>query len=533
MLARDLAALGCSRWHCRKAAKRACDAPVSRGESRESSLLIAGGGTVVIILLIVGAFTVARSDFIESFPAYWPGPHLAEYLASDRYSTCRDLPLPADTGGLGRIEFDDRDNLWINGQNSNSIAFGWREALHSEGYKRFKNLDIGPAGASNTARVPRGLLERIKSKSAYTVMTMDADGNLWVLEQTWYRHYGSIASRVIEMTSASGFSQRKSFVVPRRVFGVAADPSGNIWVTSPYKNVPYSIGGGGGHPYVNGFRPEDLTELEAPSDHSKQQALIINGWPFGVASDKSGNLWIANGKSDSDNVIELNATSIRGGERTFSVPGNPYGVAVDRHDNVWLTGKFPREEVVELAHETGPRVARTLHIPSSALGIAFDPANNLWVADFRRTGSNLTEFLADSDYRATRGYTVEGSPFALAFDKSGDLFAGVAGCPEDRIAKLSKSGHYAEEVSYRLDGRPYGVAVDAKGNVWATVAYEPTSEVTEFTRSTDYSRKRTLKVAGYRAIGIDRQANVWVESFDYVETATLTGMWPPWRHSYQ
>lgn len=351
-------------------------------------------------------------------------------------------------------------------------------------------------------------------------ITMDRKGNLWVAEPIGPFYFPAGPNNVIELTSASRFSERKSFAVPRRVFGVAVDRSDNIWVTSPYKNLPYSEEVRQGN-----FRPEDITRLEAASNYSAQKTSIVPGWPFGVASDSAGNIWTANGgKSDSDNVIELLASSGHTTQKLFSVPGIPYGVAVDKHDNVWLTGRFQGYGVVELAHDANYKVSRTLKIPEPGMGIAFDRADNLWVADFQHHDSNVVQFLARSGYRDHRSYTVEGSPFALAFDSSDNLWAAAAGCPRDRIVELPRAASYGKEISYPVDGRPYGVAVDAKNNVWAAVADEPRLEVTEFSRSARYSPTRRFVAPATSAIGVDSHENVWLQSYEYVEEDTLTGV---------
>lgn len=625
----------------RKKLSALCSQNRARSVSKDRRRYVLGG--TLIALSILASFTTVRSDFVASFPAYWPEPHLSEFLASSAYTTCKDVTLPEDTGTLGQIEFDSSDDLWITGQKSSSISFGLMEALANEKYTRWRTFDLGPVAftldhegdiwALWSLNTPKELLEITKSSSYtnhihYTVpspsvpldvavdsgdnvwipsltegpavqrdlivlakkdayskptrfsmpcpvrqvvindagqlfasvdfqdsalvelaqtdsgwvctraiatyagtqttgpplISIDSKDNVWTLGQSWLTHYYSDPSQVIELTSASGFSQRKTFTIPRRVFGLTTDRDDDVWVTSPFKNVPYSVGGGGGHPYVYGFRPEDVTKLDAVSGYSKQKALVVPGWPFGIATDRSGNIWIANGAADSDNVVELLASAGFAKQKTFDVPGNAYGIAVDSRSNVWVTGRFTDYNAVELSQKTGNGIARKLRIPGRAQGIAFDPDDNLWIADFQHTESNLIQFLAGSDYRETHRYTVKGSPYALAFDKSGNLWAAVAGCPQDRIAQLLKPSDYANEISHPVDGRPYGVAVDVSGNVWAAIATEPKSEVRKFARSAGYSQSRRFEIPGYRTFAVDSRGNVWVQSFDYVETDALTGV---------
>jgi DNA-binding beta-propeller fold protein YncE len=470
---------------------------------------------------------------------------LLELSKSSSYMTQSDVPVLSTLLPLA-IAADYSDNLWIAGfpfqtgplnseviklakkdgyTNPEEFSQGTiaRELAISRSGDLFATVDpkftVDPKGSVIELKQEGSQLLNVRTLATGNI-TMDRRDNLWVAEPIGPLYYPAGPNKVIELTSASRFLERKSFAVPRRVFGVAVDRSNNIWVTSPFKNLPYVVEG----PQRN-FRPEDITRLEAASNYSAQKTSIVPGWPFGVASDSAGNVWTANGrKSDSDNVIELLASSGHTTQKFFSVPGTPYGVAVDKHDNVWLTGRFQGYGVVELAHDANYKVSRTLKIPEPGMGIAFDRANNLWVADFQLHDSNVMQFLARSGYRDHRSYTLEGSPFALAFDSLDNLWAAAAGCPRDRVVELLRAASYRKEVSYPVDGRPYGVAVDAKNNVWAAVADEPRLELTEFSRSAGYSLTRRFEVPGNPAIGIDSQENIWLQSFESVEDNTLTGV---------
>lgn len=629
--------------------------PLRRPSSTTASRSVANRMTL-IALLILCTFSTANSDGVPGFaPAYWPGPHVAEFSASSTYSSCRNIPLPADPGAnVGRIWFDENDNLWITRDKIDPTAFRLKEALAAKKYTQFKSFDFGNIGlpprwpvgpfafdhernlwalggqlntpgskdlvevlksssytkyihhsipadfpidiavdhadnvwissfapgpadlrrdvfvlkkrdgyreatrfsspcaaarlvtdqagqvfasvdAGDSAvmqliRTDSGLVCKrtvpdISNKPGPAAIRMDSEGNLWALWWSSQLHY-SPPSQVIELTSASDFSQRKTFTIPRRVFGLTTDRRNDVWLTSPYPDVGYV----GGAPPVQSTRrlppqptPEpDVTRLEAFSNHSRQKTYRVPGWPFGIAGDRSGNIWIANGGSDSGSVIELPASGDYSNQKTFDVPGNPYGIAVDSRSNVWVTGNFPGYNVAEVSH-AGRGLARKLQVPGRAQSIAFDPDDNLWVADFQPGEFKLIQFLAGSNYRQSRHYSVKGNLFALAFDRAGNLWAAVAGCPQDRIANLIKSSGYQNEISYPVEGRPYGVAVDGQGNVWAAVAVEPKSEVKEFARSAGYSQIRSFEITGESPFAVDSRGDVWVQSFDYVETEGLTG----------
>ena len=587
-----------------------------------------------ILFLFVGA---GQCDGVASYPAYWPGAKVDEFLASSAYLTCREIALPPDLTAVGQINVDPESNLWISGMSSPGVGAGLVQAVASRNYKQFRRLMPGerpgafafdnegnlfaltgtlnapwankqvrellkttsyekeidftvpsggvpldlsldssgnvwiPSLSNMTSALEREVIQLSKGNNysqaqklsvacavrqlvlgrAGVIMAstddrnslielkkidgsllcprvlaeqpdiakiaLDFDDNLWILTQAapsiWFT-----SNRVLELTKDSQFSQQKTLAIPLRVFGIAVDQHDNVWTTSPFKNVPYSMGGSGNHA---GPRSEDITKLVASSGYSQLEPLVVPGWPFGIVTDHSGNLWIANGKPDSGNVLEILPSGST--NRTLSVPGRPYGIAIDAEGNPWVTGSFAGYDVAQLARDKGYSVALKLRTPGRALGIAFDPSNNLWAADFDHSESNLIEFSFRSNYVDSRPYTITGSPFALAFDSSANLWAAAASCPKDRIVELSKYDDYTKETSYPVDGRPYGVAVDSKGNVWAAVASEPKAEVIEFARETGYRKSRTLKVPAYGTMAVDRSGNVWVHSFDYVETRSLSG----------
>jgi streptogramin lyase len=350
-------------------------------------------------------------------------------------------------------------------------------------------------------------------------ITVDAHGDLWTLGQS----PSQPQNRVVEFLSSSGYQQKKHFPIPRRVFALALDRSGNAWVTSPYKNVPYSIPGRPRGQAPIKVATENLTQLDAASGYSKQASFSLPGWPYGIAIDGSGNIWIANGQGYRENVIELLASSRYAQRKIYSVVGEPFGVAVDSGGNVWLTGSFPGCSIVELARNRNYAVARRLqvHAAGNPSALAFDHAGNLWVAD-PASGYGVVEFLADTNFRDSRAYFIRGDPYALAFDSAGDLWVAADGCPKDRLIELLKPANYKQQRSFAVTGRPYGVAIDARDNVWVSIASVPLFEVTRFSHSNGYTKLTKVELsAGSEAVGIDSHDNIWLQSYDYIEVQGL------------
>ena len=467
--------------------------------------------------------------------------NLFELMHDTDFTTRLDIEAP--DGHPVDIAIDGSDNLWIPVQdgpypNARQVL----KFTHGQGYAnpiafRF-DLWSNRLLASRTGPMftfaQRGLVELVSHDAtlepqrtlppAGGAITLDSKENLWGLQGNWQ----ITSNEVVELISASNFKQQQTFMVPRRVFGLAISPLGDVWVTSPEHNAPYAVSWG--HP--SGFRPENMTRLEAGSGYSKESTAIVPGSPYAVTSDSTGNIWTvapdpnAVMGADTSEIIELVAASGYSRQQVFNVPGQPYGIAIDKRGNVWLAGYyFPNySSVIELAREKNYTIGRMLHLMPGQLALAFDPQGNLWATDFLNHQDNLIE-LAAPDYRPVRQATVDGHAFALAFDASGNLWVATAGCPRNRLVELLKASDYSKEVSFPIDGRPYGVAVDAKGNVWASVAEMPKSQVTELTASNRYAPSLHFEVpAGSAAIGVDHSENVWLQNYDYSELRPFSSL---------
>ncbi|MEJ2288843.1 MAG: hypothetical protein P8Y02_09410, partial [Deinococcales bacterium] len=106
-------------------------------------------------------------------------------------------------------------------------------------------------------------------------------------------------------------------------FGVAADPSGNIWITNHYGDT--------------------VTELPA-GNYTTPVVYAGSSYdfvmPIGIAVDANGNIWITSNHGNA--VTELPAGDFTrpvvysGSNYGFS---DPFGVAVDPDGNIWITNE--------------------------------------------------------------------------------------------------------------------------------------------------------------------------------------------------
>jgi streptogramin lyase len=245
-------------------------------------------------------------------------------------------------------------------------------------------------------------------------MALDVQGNVWIANEQTNLNSGS--GDVTELNS-SGQTLATGITGGGINFplGVAADTNGNMWFAD--------------------YGDSKVTLLSSSGSAISSSA----GWggtslafPVALAVDSSHNAWVAN----QGGLLPITKISADGSQVTnYNCDCNgASGVATDQSGNVWIANYYGNSisEVntcgtLEIDAATGGGVLRPQ-------GIAVDGAGTVWVANFQ--GNSLSELGGSSSaapgtfLSPTSGFGTDASlldPYGLAIDASGNLWVSNAG----------------------------------------------------------------------------------------------------------
>ncbi|MFI6473028.1 SMP-30/gluconolactonase/LRE family protein [Streptomyces sp. NPDC050516] len=292
-------------------------------------------------------------------------------------------------------------------------------------------------------------------------------------------------------------------------YDVTVDKNGNLYIAdrnnhrirkvTPNGNIT-TIAGDGQAGYVSDGGPAVATRLH---------------YPGGVAVDDAGNVFIADTYNHRIRKVTPNGniTTVAGnGEAGYVSDGGPaiatrlhypYGVAVDRSGNLYIADHYnhrirkvtPNGNITTVAgngdagyvSDGGPAISTRLHYP---VAVAVDGDGNLYIADrhnhrIRKVTSN--GIITTVAGNGTAGYVSDGGPaigtrlhypWGLALDEAGSLYIGDG--HNHRVRKVTSDGVITTvagtgTAGYVDDGGPaaatrlfypYGVALDRAGNLY-------------------------------------------------------------------
>ncbi len=348
-------------------------------------------------------------------------------------------------------------------------------------------------------------------------VAVDADGNLYIADTRNSRIRRVTPGGTITTVAGNGtvgYSGDGGAATSAQLFfpyGVAVDAAGNMYIGDNGNHrirrvtpggIITTVAGNGNGGYSGDGGAATSAQLELP---------------FGVAVDAAGNLYVADAgnhrirRVTPGGIITTVAGNWTGG---YSGDGGaatsaqlffPYGVAVDAAGNLYIADRdnnrirrvTPGGIITTVAGNgtqgySGDGGAATGAQLNGPRGVAVDDARNLYIADYgnsrirRVTPGGIITTVAGN---GTQGYSGDGGaatsaqvcqPVGVAMDDTGNLYIGDVG--NSRIRRVTPggiittvagngtpgySGDGDAATSAQLRG-PYGVAVDATGRIYFT-----------------------------------------------------------------
>ena len=225
-------------------------------------------------------------------------------------------------------------------------------------------------------------------------IAFDSEGNMWVSDFDGYLYRYDAASL------ASSGTPTPAVTIDATAYGggvgLAFDASGNLWTADFAANR------------LLGYSPAQLTADGAPTP-----AVIIttNGTslvnPTDIAFDGHDNLWVANQSGNSVvgfSPAQLAATGSPVPTVTLGTSGDslryPFALAFDAGGNLWVanladTDTVVRFDAAQLASSGSPTPAATIassSLGTNQIGLAFDANGALWVATNVGATSEIRRF---------------------------------------------------------------------------------------------------------------------------------------------
>jgi hypothetical protein len=229
---------------------------------------------------------------------------------------------------------------------------------------------------------------------------------------------------------------------------IATDSSGNVFVGGGVQGVLDNSTWGGTRNYAVVKYNSSGTKQWS---HQGAAATDANG----VATDSSGNVYVAAENYDNISVIKLNSTGAKQWMKQLdsgSTAGRdiPYAIATDSSDNVYVTGSTY----------------------GGLDGNTHSGAWDLFLVKYNSSGTKQwTKQLGSSEDDIAYGVAVDssGNVYAAGYTY-GALDGSNAGSNDLFVVKYNSSGtrQWTRQLGTSSDEKAYGVATDSSGNVYAT-----------------------------------------------------------------
>ncbi len=434
------------------------------------------------------------------------------YLIST-YAGARNTPPPVTVTGTGTVlpgfgygaAADAAGNVYFSSSSQNVVF-----KLDTSGLLT-RVAGVGSSGYSGDGG--SALAAQLNAPNGVAV---DADGNVYIADSGNHRIRKVSTSGIITTVAGlgvSGFSGdggQATFAQLYSPRGVAVDGAGNLYIAD-YNNyrirmvnaagIISTVAGNGSYGYSGDGGPATSASMT---------------YPYGVAVDGSGNLYIAD--SNNYRVRMVNSAGIittAAGNGTYGYSGDggpatgasirsPYGLAVDGSGNLYIadstnyrirkvstSGTITTVAGNGSSGFSGDGGSATSAVMTSPYGVAVDASGNIYIEDssnyrvreVNAAGTIATVaggFVGDGGNALLAGLS---SPAGVAKDSAGNVY--VADSAANRVRMIAPNGIISTlagtgVAGYSGDGgaatsaqlnNPYGVAVDSAGNVYIADFY--------------------------------------------------------------
>jgi hypothetical protein len=308
-----------------------------------------------------------------------------------------------------------------------------------------------------------------------TALGVDSQDNVWVAN--FYGPLSAFGPQGAPLSSTGFGLINGAAAVIDEAQGLAIDTSDNIWVTN--------TNGGGGNGSVTKF----LGATSGSVGSVPQPAGYSDGsiqFPYAVAADTNGNIFIANSGNSSATVYNDSGTLVSPGlGASLSLNDSPNAIALDADHGFWLSG----DDTVAHISSSGTLLSNPICCQQS-LGMATDATGDLWVADYGNGATPhgaIAEVVTDNSGNASVPIYISNvggidHPQAIAVDAAQNVWvanwigesitevAGNAGTLAPGTAISPTTGVYGVG-GYGLDASilgPLSVQPDRSGNLWVT-----------------------------------------------------------------
>jgi sugar lactone lactonase YvrE len=267
--------------------------------------------------------------------------------------------------------------------------------------------------------------------------------------------------------------------------------------------------------------------LHAQTAHysGAQSTLPSNAtYPYGVAVDAAGNVWVVDNFGGVVTEVTPSGTSYTGPYTVLGGFNNPYGIAIDTHGNIYITESGTGQQATDVIKETYAGGTYTPSIlPTSGLyspgPLAVDTHGNVYISD-TYDGRLVKETPSGNTYiQSTVPTSSLGEPTGVAVDAGGNLY--IADIENAQVLKETVSGTgYTESVVVdQLPEYPQDVSVDGQGNVYVLM-YTPGGYAEDFlavkaTPSGHGYTQSPINFAPYQnpyGMAVDASGNIFIVS---------------------